>query len=97
MRIAAIIIGLVIIFGVLLDAFETVVLPRRVSRRLRLVRFIVAPAWIFYSRWLRKKPAGGRRETYLSYFGPSVAIILLVVWAGGLILGFGLMLWGFGS
>jgi len=96
-RIAAIIIGLVIIFGVLLDAFETVVLPRRVSRRLRLVRFIVAPAWIFYSRWLRKKPTGGRRETYLSYFGPGVSIMLLVVWAGGLILGFSIILWGLGS
>lgn len=97
MQIAAIVLGLFVVSGILLDAFETVVLPRRVSRRLRLTRFIFIPTWGIYSKWLRRKPPGGRRETYLSYFGPSVSILLLVVWASGLILGFSFILWGLGS
>jgi len=96
LRTVATIIGLAVIFSVLLDAFETVVLPRRVSRRLRLVRFIFNPAWKLYSGWLRRMPPGGRRESYLGYFGPGFSIVLLVVWAVGLIFGFGLWLWGTG-
>lgn len=97
MRIVTVIIGLAVVLGVLLDAFETVVLPRRVSRRLRLTRFIFVPTWRFYSSWLRRKPPSARRETYLSYFGPGSTILLLVVWALGLIFGFGLMFWGLGQ
>ncbi len=97
MRTGVLIVGVAIVLGVLLDAFETVVLPRRVSRRLRLTRFIFIPTWRLYSGWLRLKPPGARRETLLSYFGPGFSIILLSVWAMGLILGFGLMFWGMGS
>ena len=36
MRIVAVIFGIVLIVLVALDAFETIVLPRRVTRRIRL-------------------------------------------------------------
>ena len=35
------IVGVVLIGVVLLDAFETIVLPRRVARRLRLARLVL--------------------------------------------------------
>ncbi len=96
MRVAVGIIALALILIILLDAFETVVLPRRVSRRLRFGRFIFAPAWGLYSGWLRRMPPGSRRENYLSYFGPGSIIMMLAAWAVGLILGFGLLFWGMG-
>ena len=90
-------VSLILIFGVLWDAFETVVLPRRVSRRLRLALFTFVPAWRAYSALMRRIPPGGRRENYLGYFGPLSIIGLLVVWALGLVSGFGLFFWGLGS
>ena len=45
----------------------------------------------------RKMKAGNRREYYLSYFGPLSLILLIVVWAAILILGFALVQWGLGS
>ncbi len=97
MRSLGLLVALVLIVGILWDAFETVVLPRRVSRRLRLVRLVFVPAWRYYSALLRRLPPGGRRENYLGYFGPLSTILLLATWAVGLILGFGLLQWGLGS
>jgi Ion channel len=97
MRGLALLFAFLIIMVILWDAFETVVLPRRVSRRIRLTRFAFVPAWRTYSALMRRIPLGGRRETYLSYFGPLSIIWLLALWAVGLILGFGLAQWGLGS
>lgn len=38
-----------------------------------------------------------RRESWLSYFGPLSLLLLLSVWAGGLIIGFALIHWALGS
>jgi hypothetical protein len=97
MRLVALVVALALILGVLLDAFETVVLPRRVSRRLRIALLIFIPAWRSFSAWMRRTPPGGRRENILSYFGPGSIILLLAGWAVGLVFGFGLFFWGLGS
>ena len=97
MNALALVCALLLIAGILWDAFETVVLPRRVSRRLRLALFAFVPAWRIYSALMRRVPPGGRRETYLSYFGPLSIIWLLALWAIGLVFGFGLLQWGLGS
>src|SRR5215813_5234478 len=96
MQTAFLIIGAVIVFIVLLDAFETIVLPRRVARHFRLTRLFYRGLWIPWIRFsmLLKKP--GRREAFLSYFGPLSLILLLVVWAAGLIFGFTLLQYGCG-
>ena len=39
------IVGIVLICVMLLDAFETVVLPRRAARRLRLARLALRSTW----------------------------------------------------
>jgi hypothetical protein len=97
MKIAVLVVALFVIAGILWDAFETIVLPRRVSRRLRFVRLVFVPTWKVYSGVLRQRAAGGKRENYLGYFGPLSVIGLLVTWAAGLILGFALLLWGLGT
>src|SRR5712692_3781669 len=89
--------GLIVILIVLWDAFETIVLPRTVTRRVRLTRLFYRSTWRPWSRLARLLPAGKRRESYLSFFGPLSLLLLLSVWATGLVIGFGLVFWGTGS
>lgn len=91
------IVGAAIIWSVLLDAFETVVLPRRVLRNFRLTAYFYRRTWIPWRRvagWI-KTPS--RQHNFLGYFGPLSLILLLAVWAFGLILGFAVIQFGIGS
>jgi len=97
MKILPVIFGVVIIFAVLLDAFETIVLPRRVTRHFRLTAWFYRNTWVPWMRVARKIQSANRRESFLSYFGPLSVILLLVFWAAGLILGFALLQYGTGE
>jgi len=97
MRILAGIAGLSLLFIVLWDAFETIVLPRRVTRRVRLTRMFYRSTWRPWSAAARLLPPGRRRETMLSFYGPLSLLLLLSVWATGLVVGFALLHWGSGS
>src|SRR5205085_6492203 len=97
MRILAIIVGVGFTIAILRDAFETIVLPRRVSRKFRLSRIFYTSTWMLWSSLARKMRQGNRREYYLGYFGPLSLILLLMVWAAVLIVGFALLQWGDGS
>jgi hypothetical protein len=50
MHILAAIIGCVLIAVVLWEAFETFILPRRVTRRFRLVRVFYRVTWLLWRR-----------------------------------------------
>jgi Ion channel len=91
------ILGVVVILGILLDAFETVVLPRRVQRSFRLTSWFYRRTWIPYRRIASHIPSRARRENFLSYFGPLSLIFLLILWATGLIFGFALLQYGVGE
>ncbi|HEX3105247.1 MAG TPA: potassium channel family protein [Terriglobales bacterium] len=93
----AIIAGIVIISIVLLDAFETVVLPRRVQRHFRITILFYRNTWGPYAKLASRIKSQTRRETVLGYFGPLSMIALLVIWALGLILGFALLQYGGGD
>ena len=97
MLVLAAIAGVVIILAVLLDAFETVVLPRRVQRTFRLTSWFYRNTWIPWTRISKLIRTPSRREAYLSYFGPLSLILLLVFWATGLIFGFALLQYGVGE
>lgn len=97
MRFLVLAAGVLLILLVLWDAFETMILARRVSRNVRLTRFfyrLTWPPWAFLARRIRP---GNRRENFLSVFGPLSLILLFVVWAVALVLGFALTGQGFGS
>jgi hypothetical protein len=94
-RIVVALLGLLIVITVLWDAFETIILPRRVSRQVRVTRLFYRYTWIMWS--FGPRHGKRRRDTYLSLYGPLSLIALLVVWAAGLILGFGIVQWGGGS
>jgi voltage-gated potassium channel Kch len=91
------IVSLLILYIVLQDAFETIVLPRRVTRRIRLARIYYVASWNLWSFIARKIHLESRRENFLSYYGPLSLLVLLLIWAIGLILGFALLQWSFGS
>jgi ABC-type multidrug transport system fused ATPase/permease subunit len=90
-------IGLALILIILQDAFETIILPRRVTRSFRLARAFYIITWQVCSLIARKIESQNRREYFLSFFGPLSLLLLLVVWAAALILGFALLQWAFGS
>jgi hypothetical protein len=89
--------GVSIILAVLLDAFETVVLPRRVQRSFRLTSWFYRHTWVPWVRLSQLISSPNRREAFLSYFGPLSLILLLVFWAIGLIFGFALLQYGLGG
>lgn len=97
MNILVSIVSLLILYIILQDAFETIVLPRRVTRRLRLARIYYFMSWNLWSKIARKIHKESRRENFLSYYGPLSLIILLVIWAIGLVSGYALLQWSFGS
>ncbi len=63
--------GGVLVAVVLWDAFETIVLPRRVTRRVRLTRFFYRATWRPFAASARFVHAGSRREAYLGFYGHS--------------------------
>ena len=81
---------------VLLDAFETIVLPRRVTRPFRLTTIFYVATWRPWRGLAAALPRGRRRETFLSFFGPLSLLMLLATWAFGLTLGFASLQWGIG-
>jgi hypothetical protein len=85
--------GAALILLVLWETFETLVLPRRVARRLRLTRVYYRMLWGAWSRIGRRHP-GPRRENYLSVFAPLSLLLLFVIWGIGVIVGFALIQWG---
>ena len=91
------IVGLVIVAVVLLDAFETVVLPRRVTRHFRLTAWFYRRTWVPWQKIAGHIQPPSRQQNFLGYFGPLSLILLLCVWAAGLILGFALLQYGLGK
>ena len=73
------------------DAFEALVLPRRVTRRLRPTRMFYRITWQMWSAAARRMRPGGRRETYLSFFGPLSLLVLMAAWAASLVAAFALL------
>src|SRR5579864_4424458 len=97
MALAATICGLAVVGVILWDVFETIILPRRVTRRFRLVRMFYRYTWIPWRGVAQAIRRGSRRESFLSYFGPLSLLALFVVWALGLIFAFALLHFGGGS
>jgi hypothetical protein len=89
--------GITIIVSVLWEAFETVVLPRRVTRHFRFTRLFYRATWKPWAALLGHLQPVKRRESYLSYYGPLSLLGLLVVWAMLLVIGFALVHWAAGS
>ena len=97
MRILILAAGVGCVFIVLLDAFQTIILPRRASGRFRLTRIFYAATWRPWAFFAIRLRNPRRRESAFSYYGPLSLIFLLVVWAGAMVVGFALIYYSLGS
>jgi hypothetical protein len=89
--------GILCVLVVLLDAFQTIILPRRAAGHLRLTRIFYIATWVPWRFVAIRFHHPRKRETALSFYGPLSLIFLLVVWACGMVLGFSLIYYSLGS
>lgn len=89
--------GVAIFAIVVWDAFEAIILPRRVTRKFRLARLFYRTTWRMWKFGVTLISSRKGRETLLGFYGPISLLVLVGVWAGGLVLSFGLMQYGAGS
>lgn len=93
MKTAAGIASALLILLVLLDVFESMILPRRVGRRLRIGRGFYRLSWAPW-KWLAQPMGSPKlRNNWLAWYGPLSLLGLFVVWALGLITGFAGLHW----
>src|SRR3989441_6310030 len=91
MRLLAGLGGALLLAVVLWDAFETIILPRRANRRLPLPRAFYGATRAPWAASARLVRAGNRRELFLLLHGPLSLVLLLALWAAGVVTGFGLL------
>src|SRR5258708_32521882 len=97
MYVAAFIGGLFCCLGVALDAFQTIILPRRPTGRFQLTRIFLLATW---APWVVMAERAGNkkmREQIYSVYGPLSLLLLLLLWAVLLISGFALFYFSLGS
>jgi Ion channel len=97
MQIVTLLCGIACIAAVLLDAFKTIILPRRATGRFRITRIfyiLTWKPWVFLTERLNDTR---KRESVFSYYGPLSLLLLLVVWAAGMVFGFALIYYSLGS
>lgn len=80
--------SVLLIFLILIDAFEAMVQPRRVTHRFRLARIFYRTNWTVWRAGAHYWPPGKHREAYLSLFGPLSMLALFATWMLGLIFSF---------
>lgn len=90
----AIIGGAVLVLAVLWETFETIVLPRRVTRQFRMTRYFYRWTWKPWALLAVRRKNKKKRESMLSYYGPISLLLLLALWAVALVLGFALIHYG---
>ncbi len=84
-------VGIACLFVALFDAFQTVIVPRRATGRFRITRIYYVLTWWPWAQVTARIQDPRKRETALSYYGPLSLLLLIVVWAFGLIFGFALL------
>jgi hypothetical protein len=97
MRIVVGILGLLLMFATLWETFESIILPRRVTRRFRVARLFYQVTWAVWTAFNRRLPSKKLRESHLSYYGPLSLLMLFAIWAFALVLAFAMLHWAAGS
>jgi hypothetical protein len=94
---AAFFTGLIFLCVVLLDAFQTIILPRRPAGRLRITRLFFLATWIPWRGTCSLLKSSKMREQAYSIYGPLSLLMLIAVWALFLIVAFGFLFYGLGA
>ena len=80
-----------------MDAFQTVILPRRAVGRFRITRIFYIVTWWPWARVAECIRHPRKRETAFSYYGPLSLLLLIIIWAAALVFGFALILFSLRS
>jgi len=92
MRIVVAVVCVLVIGSVLLEAFEGLVLPRRISRPLRVVRLFYLSLWLAWRR-VGRRLGPGLRDDWFAVFGPFSVLALFVAWGMLLVAAFAGLGW----
>jgi len=96
MHTLAAVFGIVLLLAVLRDAFETVILPRRVNRRFRFTTLFYRLSWPPWRAVATRCP-NRVRDNLLSWYGPFSLLVLFALWAVAIVVAFGILQWSAGS
>ncbi|MCU1261168.1 MAG: channel, pore region [Bryobacterales bacterium] len=96
MRFIAALLGCFLIGMILVDAFHTIILARRSRHAFRITRFFYVATWKPFAAVARRIDSSQRREDFLGIYGPLSLVLILALWALGLIVSFGFLQWGVG-
>jgi hypothetical protein len=83
--------GVLLVVAILWDAFETILVPRRISRAIRFTRLFYLWTWRGWRALAGGIRTPSRREGLLGLYAPLSLLLLLVCWAAGLIAAFALL------
>ncbi len=97
MRFFEFVAGFAFIILTLVDGFETILQPRRVTHRFRFARLYYRNLWALWRSISLRLNAGKRREAFLGVFAPLSLLGLFMVWVVALIVGFALVQQALGS
>ena len=97
MRAASLLLGLFFCLGVILDAFQTIILPRRPTGRFRITRLFYLATWRPWAACTGRIGNRNVREQSYSVYGPMSLLMLLGLWAVLLVAGFGLIYFALGT
>ena len=89
--------GILLVVVPLWDAYETILLPRRLPADIRISRLLFRALWRIWTFFGRRIRARNLRELFLSFYAQLSLIALFGVWAAGIILGFASVQWALGS
>jgi hypothetical protein len=81
MHVAAMVFGCVFLASVLLDAFQTIILPRRPVGRFRLTRIFFLVTWGPWKFVTGRLPGRKTQDQLYSFYGPLSLLLLFVMWA----------------
>jgi hypothetical protein len=94
LNIPAVVFGILLVLVVLWETFETIVLPRRVTRQFRMTRLFYRYTWAPWRRLASLRKQKKKRDAMLSYYGPLSLLVLFAFWALSMVIGFGLIHYG---
>jgi hypothetical protein len=85
------VLGAFIVFAMLRDVFQSVIVPRATDRRLRFSLYVNRGLWSIWPAIAWKIHDDDRREDFFATYAPFAMVTLLGFWVVGLIFGYGLL------